>query len=65
MTKKSEQPKAPADKLVKSIRRETRQTYSSAKKIRIILAILRGEGIMSIPTSEVQIDLIRENERLR
>ena len=34
--------KASADKLVKTIRRKTRQTYSTEEKIRIILAGLRG-----------------------
>ena len=43
MTKKSGQSKVAADKLVKSIRRKTRQTYFSEEKIRIILAGLRGE----------------------
>lgn len=43
MTKKSGQSKVAADKLVKSIRRKTRQTYSSEEKIRIVLAGLRGE----------------------
>ena len=36
-----------ADKLVKSIRRKTRQTYSSEEKIRIVLAGLRGEESIS------------------
>jgi transposase len=43
MAKKSGQSKATADKLIKSIRRKTRQTYSSEEKIRIVLAGLRGE----------------------
>ena len=43
MAKKSGQSKVAADKLVKSIRRKTRQTYFSEEKIRIILAGLRGE----------------------
>tara|TARA_R110002096_G_scaffold57509_1_gene145755 strand:- start:817 stop:1164 length:348 start_codon:yes stop_codon:yes gene_type:complete len=47
MTKKSGQSKAAADKLVKSIRRKTRQTYSSEEKIRIVLAGLRGEESIS------------------
>ena len=47
MTKKSGQPKVAADKLVKSIHRKTRQTYSSEEKIRIVLAGLRGEESIS------------------
>jgi transposase len=47
MTKKSGQSKVAADKLVKSIRRKTRQTYSSEEKIRIVLAGLRGEESIS------------------
>jgi len=43
MNKKSGSSKSAADKLVKSIRRKTRQTYSSEEKIRIVLAGLRGE----------------------
>ena len=47
MNKKSRTCKAAADKLVKNIRRKTRQTYSAEEKIRIVLAGLRGEE--SIP----------------
>ena len=47
MTKKSGPSQAAADKLVKSIRRKTRQTYSSEEKIRIVLAGLRGEESIS------------------
>ena len=43
MNKKPVSSKASADKLVKSIRRKTRQTYSAEEKIRIVLAGLRGE----------------------
>ena len=43
MMKKPETSKDAADKLVKSIRRKTRQTYSVEEKIRIVLAGLRGE----------------------
>ena len=41
--KKPETSKDAADKLVQSIRAKTRQTYSAAEKIRIVLAGLRGE----------------------
>ena len=47
MNKKSGTSKAAADKLVKNIRRKTRQTYSSEEKIRIVLAGLRGEESIS------------------
>ena len=43
MNKKSGTSKAAADKLVKNIRRKTRQTYSTEEKIRIVLDGLRGE----------------------
>ena len=47
MNKKSGTSKAAADKLVKNIRRKTRQTYSAEEKIRIVLAGLRGEESIS------------------
>ena len=43
MTKKLITSKDAADKVVKNIRRKTRQTYSSEEKIPIVLAGLRGE----------------------
>ena len=43
MRQKSGTSKQSADKLVKSIRRKTRQTYSAEEKIRIVLAGRRGE----------------------
>ena len=45
MTKKPKTSKDAADKVVKNIRRKTRQTYSSEEKIRIVLAGLRGEEV--------------------
>jgi len=48
MNKKSGTSKASADKLVKTIRRKMRQTYSSEVKIRIVLAGLRGEETLSV-----------------
>jgi len=47
MNKKPGTSKDAADKLVKSIRRKTRQTYSVEEKIRIVLADLRGEESIS------------------
>jgi transposase-like protein len=47
MNKKPGTSKDAADKLVKNIRRKTRQNYSAEEKIRIILAGLRGEESIS------------------
>ena len=47
MNKKSGTSKAAATKLVKSIRRKTRHTYSAEEKIHIVLAGLRGEETIS------------------
>jgi transposase len=43
MMKKPATSKDLAEKLVKNIRRKTRQTYSAETKIKIILTGLRGE----------------------
>lgn len=48
MTKKPQTSKDAADKLVKNIRRKTRQTYSAEEKIRIVLAGLLGEESISV-----------------
>ncbi len=48
MTKKPTTSKDAADKVVKNIRRKTRQTYSSEEKISIVLAGLRGEESISV-----------------
>jgi len=48
MTKKPTASKDAADKVVKNIRRKTRQTYSSEEKIRIVLAGLRGEESIAV-----------------
>jgi transposase len=48
MMKKPETSKDAADKLVKNIRRKTRQSYSAEEKIRIVLAGLRGEESISV-----------------
>ena len=47
MNKKSGSSKAAADKLVKNIRRKTRQSYSAEEKNRIVLAGLRSEESIS------------------
>lgn len=47
MNQKSGSSKLAADKLVKNIRRQTRQTYSAEEKIRIALAGLRREESIS------------------
>ena len=43
MRQKSEPAKAPADQVVKNIRRATRRHFSAEDKIRIVLEGLRGE----------------------
>jgi len=48
MTKKPQTSKDAADKVVKNIRRKTRQAYSAEEKIRIVLAGLRGEESISV-----------------
>ena len=48
MAKKPTTSKDAADKVVKNIRRKTRQTYSSEEKIRIVLAGLRGEESIAV-----------------
>ena len=45
MTKKPTTSKDAADKVVKNIRRKTRQTYSSEEKIRVVLAGLRVSDV--------------------
>jgi len=52
MTKKSGSSKAAANKLVKNIRRKTRQTYSAEEKVRIVLAGLRGEKVSLLCVAE-------------
>ncbi len=43
MRQKAKAPKAPAEKVVKDIRRATRRQYNAEEKIRIVLEGLRGE----------------------
>ena len=62
MMKKPETSKDAADKLVKSIRRKTRQTYSAGEKIRIVLA-----GLLSVsqyPQLALNLALILGHEHL-
>jgi len=40
--------KAPAEQVVKDIRRATRKLHSSEEKIRIVLSGLRGEDVMPL-----------------
>ncbi len=55
MTKKPQTSKEAAEKVVKNIRRRTRQTYSAEEKIRIVLAGLRGEESISVPCRREEI----------
>ena len=43
MRRNTNEPKAPADRVVKDIRRATRRRYNAEEKIRIVLEGLRGE----------------------
>ena len=56
MRQKSGTSKQSADKLVKNIRRKTRQTYSAEEKIRIVLAGLRGEESINLDTTATDPD---------
>ncbi len=47
MRQKSGPDKAPAEQVLKDIRRETRRQYSAEEKIRIVLEGLRGEESIS------------------
>ena len=47
MKQKSGPDKAPAEQVLKNIRRQTRRQYSAEEKIRIVLEGLRGEESIS------------------
>jgi transposase len=47
MKQKSGPHKAPAEQVLKNIRRQTRRQYSAEEKIRIVLEKLRGEESIS------------------
>jgi transposase len=49
MNQKSGPDKAPAEPVLKNIRRQTRRQYSAEEKIRIVLEGLRGEESISEP----------------
>ena len=54
MKQKSGPDKAPAEQVVKDIRRQTRRQYSAEEKIRIVLEGLRGE-----PGRHRRLDVLR------
>ena len=62
MTNKPTTSKDAADKVVKNIRRKTRQTYSAEEKIRIVLAGLRGEeSLLSLMASVPSVENSRHS----
>jgi transposase len=48
MRQTAKAPKAPAEKVVKDIRRATRRQYNAEEKIRIVLEGLRGEDSIAV-----------------
>ncbi len=48
MRRNSDYPKAPAEKVIKDIRRATRRRYNAEEKIRIVLDGLRGEDSIAM-----------------
>jgi hypothetical protein len=52
MKQKSEPDKAPAERVLKDIRRQTRRQYSAEEKIRIMLEGLRGVPIVPKPMNK-------------
>ncbi|MEL6801157.1 MAG: hypothetical protein AAFO80_14860 [Pseudomonadota bacterium] len=62
MTKKSRTPKGAGDKLVRGIIRKTRKHYAAEKKIRIVLAGLRGkERVVSLHLGQYRLMWIGTN----
>ena len=62
MKQKSGPGKAPAEQVLKDIRRQTRRQYSAEEKIRIVLEGLRGEENISElvpPRGHRRIDVLR------
>jgi transposase len=60
MKQKSVPGKAPADQIIKDIRRQTRRHYSAEEKIRIVLEGLRGEeNISELCRREGRLDVLR------
>ena len=61
MTKKPQTSKDAADKVVKNIRRKTRQTYSAEEKIRIVLAgsAWRGKHLCAVQSQKPREGLLR------
>ena len=49
MKQKSGPDKAPAEQVLKNIRRQTRRKYSAEEKIRIVLEGLRREHLGALP----------------
>ncbi|MDZ7906326.1 MAG: hypothetical protein U5N55_11550, partial [Cypionkella sp.] len=60
MMKKPVTTKAPAEQVVKDIRRATRKLHSSEEKIRIVLSGLRGEDGVVAPSVRVASATIAE-----
>ena len=63
MTKKPQTSKDAADKVVKNIRRKTRQTYSAEEKIRI--AIKTNPGTAQGGTEIVCVSVVRSSTHAR
>ena len=60
MKQKSGPDKAPAEQVLKNIRRQTRRQYSAEEKIRIVLEGLRGEeNISEPPGRHRRLDVLR------
>jgi transposase len=67
MRSKSPNPKEPAERILKDIRRATRKHYSAENKIRIVLEGLRGEDSIARvvpPGGHCPVDVLRLGEEL-